>query len=177
MIIEETYGLTSFNGFFEIPIYRLTNEKFEVELSSYITKEIPYSKEDMEKWNPGKGKSMYDQVWSDIKDLSEYNWKFNEIIGWITLHLNHNTVIGEIFLKKAKRIVKNSRSKIKFYDCAFKIPFNNQDSNQKIFEEMLNEINKVQQMTKFKNRYIDKSKFELIGPHIDWKNLYKMLNK
>ena len=164
-------------GVFEIPIYRLTNEQFEKELEDYVTKSIPYTRKELINQQGEKGRHTYDRVWNQIKANSEYNWKFNEIIGWITIHLNHKTIFGEIFLKKAKRIIKNSRAKISFYDLGFKIPFNQDDKNQKIFKEILNSLRDIQMSKKFKNRYIDKSKFEVLGPYIDWKNLYNFLNK
>jgi len=177
MIIQETYGLTEFNSIFELPIYRLTNEQFEKELNHIVTKSIPYTRQSMIEQNPKKGDFVYQDVWDNIKSFKEYNWKFNEIIGWVTLHLNHETVFGEIFLKKTARINKNSKAKISFYDCGFKIPYNQTVSNQEIFKQILDNISEVQKRKKFLNRYIDISKLETLGLFIDWKKLYSHLNK
>jgi len=174
--IEESYGLTEFNSVFELPIYRLTNSHFEKEIDHYVKNAIPYSKQDLIELQGEKGKRIYGRVWGDIKAMTEYKWKFNEIVGFITICLNQEIIFGEIFLKKTDRIRKNSKAKIDFYDCGFKIRFDEEDLNDEIFSKILTAIKELQKSSKFKNRFIDISKFKTIGPFIDWKNLYKSLN-
>lgn len=175
MVFEETYGLEDFNGVFEIPIYRLNSVNFEIELDKYVHNQIPFTKDDLENIN-GK-KNAYDNLFEELKTLNGYNWKFNEIAGWITLHLNQEIIFGEIFLKDTKRFRKNSTKKIKFYDCGFKIKFQKEQSNKEIFDDILNEINILALSNLLKNRHVDKLKFETIGPYVDWKNLYRNLNE
>ena len=177
MKINETHGLTEFNEVFEIPIYRLSNSKFETELKNLVNKSIPFTKEEMIKIHKEKGTYLYDEIRNHSKSVLEYNWKFNEIIGWITLHLNHGIIFGEIFLKKTNRITRSSKAKISFHDCGFKIPYDPKSSNAEIFQDIMNSITEIQTSKKFKNRYIDKSNFETTGPFIDWKKLYESLNK
>lgn len=176
MKIEKLFRITETNSVFEIPIYRLTNTDFEKELDNYVRNSIPYSRQDMINMNGEKGKIIYDEVWMNIKARSEYNWKFNEIIGWILICLNQGTVFGEIFLKKTKRIRKNSSAKIAFRNCGFKVRFDYKNTNKQIFASILNEIQKLQESKEYKNRYIDKSKLETIGSFINWKKLYSALN-
>ena len=174
MIIEKTYGLDDHNGVFEIPIYRLNNEDFETELDNYITKQIPFTKEELTRMS-GK-KNAYENMFQELKSINDYNWKFNEIVGWLTLHLNHEVVFGEIFLKDAKRINKNSSKKIKFHDCGFKIRFDQNRSNKELFDQISEKIDELSKSKLLKKRHIDKLKFETIGPFIDWKKLYSYLN-
>jgi len=177
MKIEESYGLTEVNSVFEIPIYRLSNSNFENELNNCVVNSIDYSQEDIiRSLGEKEGKRIYDGIWTDIKTRVEYNWKFNEIVGWITICLNQEIIFGELFLKRTDRIRKNSKAKIDFYNCEFKIKFDSKNLNKEIFTKILTAVNKVQKSTKFKNRVIDISKFETIGPYIDWKKLYKSLN-
>ncbi len=176
MVEEVTYGLTEYNGVFEIPIYRLTNEKFQKELDNYATKVIPYSKKDMEDLLKKKGAEIYDEVLQDIKTMSEYGWKFNEIIGWVTIRLNQGTIFEEIFLKKLKRITKNSKAKIAFHDFGFKIPYDSKKSNFELFNAILAEIEKMQLDKKFRHWHIDISKFKVFGQFADWKKMYAFLN-
>jgi hypothetical protein len=177
MSVIETYNLTEFNSFFEIPIYRLSNSAFIKELKSEVLKSAHYhSAESLEELFPGKGKIRYERFLSEIELEKGYQWKFNEIIGWITLHFTDNYIFGEIFLKNSKRITKNSKAKIDFHDAGFKFKIPENESNRTIYENVFKEVKLLEQKTKLKRRHIDISKFETIGPFIDWKNLRKFLN-
>ena len=178
MSILETYNLTEFNTIFEIPIYRLSNNEFIKELKDEVIKTARYhSVESMEELFPGKGKSRYERLLSEIETEKGYQWKFNEIIGWLTLHYNDNYIFGEIFLNNSKRITKKSRAKIDFYDLGFKFKIPENESNKNIYESIFNNIKSLEKNSKLKKRYIDTSIFETIGKHINWENLEKELNE
>ena len=164
MSIQETYNLTEFNSFFEIPIYRLSNSEFIKELKSEVLKSAHYhSVESLEELFPGKGKIRYEGLLSEIEIEKGYQWKFNEIIGWITLHLSDNYIFGEIFLKNSTRITKKSKAKIDFFDAGFKFKIPENESNKTIYENILKNIKSLEKNSKLKRRYIDISKFETIG--------------
>ena len=176
MIIKETYGLTEYNSVFEIPIYRLTNSMYESELTKQIDKSMHFSEQELIEIQGEKGKFIYEYSWNFSKSIIEYNWKFNEIIGWITIHLTNEIILGEIFLKKAVRITKYGKAKISFYDCGFKIPYNENKTNSEIYNQILKSIDIIQADKKFRKRYIDKTTFEILGPFVNWKKLYESLN-
>ena len=106
MSIENTYGLTEYNSFFEIPIYRLSNDEFVSELKREIDKNIFFSKEDFEQSFPGEGEKRYERQRRELECIRGYKWKFNEIIGWLTLNKSDNSIAGEVFLKNSIRITK-----------------------------------------------------------------------
>jgi len=176
MIIKETFGLIEYNAVFEIPIYRLNNHLFESELIKKIDKSILLSEHELIEVFGEKGKLIYIENRNFLKSRIEYNWKFNEIIGWITIHLTDRIILGEIFLKKTERITKSSKAKFSFYDSGFKISYNKNKSNKEIYEQILKSIDSIQMAEKFRKRHIDKSIFETLGPFINWNKLYESLN-
>lgn len=176
MIVKETYGLTEFNAVLEIPIYRLNNSLYESELTQQVDKSMHLSEQELINTFGEKGKFIYAKNWTFSKSRVEYNWKFNEIIGWITIHLTDGIILGEIFLKKTDRITKNSKAKISFSDCGFKIPYNKNQPNKEIYKQILKSINDIQADKKFRKKHIDKTTFETLGPFINWKKLYESLN-
>ena len=104
MSIENTYGLTEYNSFFEIPIYRLSNDEFVSELEKEIDKNCFFSKEDFEYSFLGEGEIRYERQRNELECRRGYKWKFNEIIGWITLNKSDNSISGEVFLKNSIRM-------------------------------------------------------------------------
>ena len=158
--------------FFELPIYRVTKEKYYKDMDKYIQNKLSklddFSKEYYES-DPSKL-----AAWK-LGHREEYGsiWEYNDIIGYIKLYFIGTQVRADHWYVKAKRIV---RSKKKDFICieeaicgATTIHFekNSEDIYNKI-KELVDDIKGT-----LKKRHIETSKFEAIGSYVDWKKLYE----
>ncbi|MGZ8137171.1 MAG: hypothetical protein ACXW1W_10540 [Methylococcaceae bacterium] len=159
--------------FFNIPVYRLTKERYYEEQNAYVNKIMfpgpPQYDEDRRIFNEKypEQKRNFEQ---HIKNNYGGAWDYNEIIGWIELHFLGSQIRGEFWRVKAKRIVR-SRNKVFEYDTwklapEIDIP---EDANN---TEILHLINEYLSDCKkeLKGRYIDTSRFDVIGTYIDWRS-------
>jgi hypothetical protein len=163
--------------FLDIPVYRLTKERYYKELDAYIENVMypgpPQHDEDRKKSNEKypEQKQNFEQ---HIKQTYGGTWDYNEIIGWIQLHFLGSQIIGEFWRVNTKRIVR-SRKKVFEYDTWKLVPeidipeeANNTEIHH-LITEYLSDCKK-----ELKGRYIDTSRFEVIGSYVDWRSL---LNK
>lgn len=156
--------------FFDIPIYRLSPEKYSIELNRYLTKKL--SSPDMStflKSNPKialQNEEFFTQQFGGM-------WEYNEIIGYIKLYILGSQIRGEYSLVKAKRITRTRNKQFKYLsdkiEPELELPIF--DSNDVIYSRILDYINNCKK--KLNNRFVDTSLFEIVGPHIDWSTLIK----
>ena len=95
---------------FDIPIYRCSEGKYGKEFSET---ERRY----MQQFDRETAPISYAKIKSQFMETYWYPWKFNEIVGYIHLHVEHSPKIrvkidGDLFYVKAKRIVKGGKGKI-----------------------------------------------------------------
>ncbi|MEM1218512.1 MAG: hypothetical protein AAGH79_06355 [Bacteroidota bacterium] len=80
-----------------------------------------------------------------------YPWKFNVIVGWLTLPSNAEGGSGELFIKDAYRIVRGSRAKIRYWETAFFLDWPVAVNDQKIYSILTEAIATVQKRADLKN--------------------------
>ncbi|MCP4050264.1 MAG: hypothetical protein GY730_06120 [bacterium] len=157
--------------FFELPIYRTNREKFDKEVNEYIDKEFSKlnscSKKLFEK-NPTK------KLTREHQDREAYGniWEYNDIIGYIKLYFYGTQVRGEYWSVKALRIVKTKKKDFICKDWSFgpAISIHFENDSVGIYNKIIELINSLKKL--LKSRFIDTSKFDVIGPYIDWKQVY-----
>ncbi len=166
--------------FADIPIYRLHEKKYYKERDAFIDKamygETPEAREFRRAFYE-RNKDNKILHMDHLKKQYGGIWRFNEIVGYVRLHLLGMQVRGELFMVDAKRVVR-SRKKLLIYQThkvalERDIPLN--ASNEEIFEVILQYIADTRQ--ELKPRYVDSSLFELIGKFVDWKALLKVHNE
>ena len=90
--------------FFDIPIYRLPEAKYNSDRDRYIEQSMI----DLHYEKP----PMADQFRNDLWKQYGGAWQFNEIIGYIRLYFCRNQILGELWMTNAKRIVQTRRKRI-----------------------------------------------------------------
>lgn len=157
--------------FFELPIYRTSIEQFYQEVEKYIDKKFSklndFSKDYYE--NNPKEKLGWEQ--GHRKDYGSI-WEYNDIIGYIKLYFYGTQVRGEYWSVTAKRIVKTKKKDFICKDWSFgpAISVHFENDSLGIYNKIIELIDFFKKQ--LKNRFVNTSKFDAIGPHIDWKRMY-----
>ena len=175
MTVFESYKLTEFNSLFEIPIYRLDPKAFVIELEKKLDK-ICNPLAMFENLFPNNSKEKYDAHRHGLELHIGYPWKFNEIIGWVSLNIEREIFSGELFYREGKRISKGSKSKINYYGEVFRFDIIDEMTDLDIYLRIVTELKGVNKKTVTKRRYIDINRFETVGKYINWKKLFADLN-
>ena len=166
--------------FADIPVYRLHEKKYYNERDAFIDKAMyGETPEEREVRKAFYERNKVNKIWRTDDLQKQYGgmWRFNEIVGYVRLHLLGMQVRGELFMVDANRVVR-TRKKLLIYQThkvapERDIPLN--ASNEEIFEVILQYIADTRQ--ELKPRYVDSSLFELIGKFVDWKALLKEHNE
>lgn len=144
--------------FFELPVYRIEKQRYDSELTEYISKhriaEVP--------------------GW-DAHSYKEFGgaWRFNEIIGYIRLYFLGWQVRGEYFSVDAKRIVKTRKKQfvMKTEKLGAEVNMFRPTSSEEILAYVRKYVARCKQ--ELPRRIVDDATFEAISPHIDWLALYR----
>ena len=161
--------------FFDVPVYRLAKDEYELQQNEFVQKEL--------KQSGGKYAEEAYRRYPELKVQTESHlwksyggcWLFNEIVGFIRLYFFFSEIRGEYWHTSAQRIVRTRR---KIYnpigiDFGFGERISHGSSNAEIYKRIGMFLRRVQKEKKFKERYVDKSVLENIGRHINWSGLLK----
>lgn len=158
------------NTFLDIPVYRLTQEKYYNDLDTHIKKTIDsdplliagYAEESYRENSASKNHMI---------ETYGGAWDYNEIIGWIRLHFLGTQIRGDFWRVKVKRIRRTRKKLFEHHTArlAYEINIPHQADNAKIFAL----VNKylLNCRKELKDLYIDTSRLDVIGPYVDWRSL------
>ena len=155
--------------FYDIPVYRLTKEKYSRDQEEYIDKRVYGTPFRMEC-------SLRDELASQQRAHLWKNyggtWLFNEIIGYIRLHFCGTQVRGEYYAVQRKRIVRTRRKQLEYrtWKLAPEREVPSSASSEVIYQLVLEYLDACRKQ--LKPRYVDTSGFERVGPYINWNALY-----
>ena len=163
MIIEESL--------FSIPIYICSHADFYKRLDEKLLRAEAKHRESI----------AYKKYGLEHEPRIERNeWRFDKIIGWITLYLNGKTIKADYWLINAERIGLHPRNKT--FERKGKIAdvsaTHNLDSTQ-ILDDIRSFLGNCQQgkyVAKLKRYYIDTSEFYRLAEFMDMKALVENLN-
>lgn len=168
------------NYFFELPIYRCSEEKYFEEMEQLrrkINSEVPNVK--------GYEKET-EETKTYLFSRQSYNYDYNEIIGWLKLYVLGNQIRGEYHFevdlsdrhRTKKRINKGIRKKqFEYFGKAFEISIYKNENSKQIFSRIIEKIEYLmQEEVPFKGRVIDTTKFDKIAEFVDWEKLLIKLN-
>ena len=165
---------------FDIPVYRLSQDAFTCETDELRRQHVSIDSEEKPPWMP---KAEFDEKSKELVEHFEKSflrspdakiWKYNEIIGFISIRSGLNQIKAEYWFINAKRIDRRTVRKIYEYrDKVFEIWVNSQDSSIDIFNEIRDELFLLEKRKPFTGRYIDLETFDNIGPYLNWKELVK----
>jgi hypothetical protein len=162
------------NYFFDIPVYRLPQSKYEAEQAAYITKMMSQGGQGAFEHAPEQG-----TIWRD-HFFEEYGgaWQFNEAIGFIRLYFDGTQILGEWWSVDVKRH-RRTRTKVfhrLHWKIADEVEIPRTCTSHQIYELILSYIKRAQKEKTLKRLFIDISVFERIGPYVDWKRAFQALS-
>lgn len=112
-------------------------------------------------------------VEEDFRILYGLPWQFNNIIGWIRLHVLGMEIRGEVWKTDAKKLVRRPKHKrfISASTDAFRVDCRLHRSPDAIFQTVIRELELVTQQQFGKRAYLDLECLKNIGPHINWQTV------
>lgn len=102
-------------------------------------------------------------------------WEFNEVVGYIELHLLSNQVYGSYWQDNKKRYVKSRETQ---FECISRklVPemiFSYRAKNEQIYQTILDYIAACQKQLRF--CYVEQRNLTNVGGHVDWRGLIESL--
>ncbi len=162
--------------FFDVPVYRLPEERYYRErdksIESAIYPEGSPSNEAMrakEAADPNHNIAFRDHLQRTYGGC----WRFNEIIGYIRLHFLGSQVRGEYYGVRKQRVVRTRTKTLEYqtWKLVPEIDVPYPYTNDEIFETVREYLKACRR--ELPCRYVDTELFELVGKNIDWCSLYK----
>ena len=149
--------------FFEIPIYRVSEDEYNNAMNSYVSQriqEIQTASENL--------RMLEDHLWKKFGGP----WRYNGVIGFLRLYVFGTQIRGETWFVDAKRISHRIRCKFFIHHGkAFEVDVLPDDTNHQILEKVQTGIQRSIEYQPINGRYLDLSSFDTIAPHIDWRAL------
>ena len=161
---------------FDIPIYRNTKDDFNTEIETHVAKRVEWIIYHDPERRPLSREVRDRQLHSVIAE-SGGPWQFNQIVGWLRLFAEGNTIGCHPWWVEAKRLnrkMSNKRLYLKTFSDVLGVRFPNESSTE-IFNTLLERLTEMAKEPKYKNRYVDLDFFRRIGPFIDWRRLLDRL--
>lgn len=156
---------------FDIPIYLKTKDDFDAEIETHVVERI----KEIISYDPERRPLSHEVIQrvrhSIIADFGG-TWQFNQIVGWLRLFVEGNTVGCHLWWvdKRINRRMRNKRFYLQSPSDILHARFT-KESSKKIYEKLLLRLKKLSEGSTYKNRYLDLDVFQRIGPLIDWRKL------
>jgi len=157
---------------FDIPIYRKTKDDFNNEIKTSLGSRVGWIiSHDLDR-RPLKNET-YDRLKDSVIRESGGPWQFNQIIGWLRLFVEGNTIGGHFWWIDAKRLNRKIRYKRLYLTTPSDVlqAWFPKESSTEIFDKLLNDLTTMAKEPKYKKHYFDLDVFRRIGPFIDWRDL------
>lgn len=163
--------------FFDLPVYRLSQEEREAEGIKYVMNTVfPLGTlhGDILREQAHSEPDEYQRKLSQT--LHSYHggpWIFNEIIGYIKLHFVGTQIRGEYFAPSRKRIIRSRIRDFQFqtWKLAPEVEIAFPITSEAIYQAVGRYIDACR--LEIPRRYIDSTLFDSISPHINWLQLYR----
>jgi hypothetical protein len=157
---------------FDIPIYRNSKDDFYTEIDSSFEKRVEWIISHDPERRP-LDHEVRQRVHHSV--IAEFGgpWQFNQIVGWLRLFVEGNTIGCHPWWVDAKRINRRMRNKRLYLQTPSDIlqaRFRNESPNE-IYSILLERLVRLSKDNSYNNLYIDLDVFRRIGPFIDWHRL------
>lgn len=162
--------------FIDIPVYRVSQDRYYSEMDLFIKKTMypgPPEQNEINKNFYARNPDQEAKFQEHLFYLYGGAWNYNEIIGYIRLYFLGLQVRGEYWQVNNKKI---QRSRRKFFvrkelKIVHEIDIPYEASNSQIYGLILKYLSEC--IKELRDRYIDISHLETIGPHVNWQGLLK----
>lgn len=149
--------------FLDVPVYRLSEEKYDAGLKKHLDEILEPRKEFLE--GHPEFKALHIEV--TVKGYGGI-WMFNEIVGYIRLYIYGTQVRGEYFTNDVKKHVKTRKKIFKHVTdkLVIEADLTMGKNNLEIYHAIFLYIEECKKV--LKHRYVDDSIFKNIGAYVDW---------
>jgi hypothetical protein len=157
-----------------IPVYRIQRETYYEQRNVFTEKKI-FGGSDAEfkrkycEDNPEYLRSYKDAIHTNYGGA----WEYNEIIGFIKLHILGSQIRGEYCQDDKRRFVKSRSKQFKYvtHKLAPENSFYKGATNGEIYQTICLYVDDCRK--ELKGRYIDDSNLKNVGKYVDWNSLIK----
>ncbi|MFA5552196.1 MAG: hypothetical protein WDA03_11350 [Trueperaceae bacterium] len=151
----------------DVPVYRLPQHEYETARTAYINNAI----ERMGLLHAGPENAHLVGVY-EAHMWHKYGgaWRYNEIVGYIRLHILGGRVRGEWWAVRANRIVRTRKKQFEFkhWKLAPERHVPSPTSSEEVYRTILRYLDDCRREAELKNRYVDSEVLESLGPFVDW---------
>lgn len=142
--------------FFEVPIYRCSKSDHS-----------DYMKSEEQKWESP----------DNFHQFKWYPWKYNEIIGYLNLHIMGSQFRSDVWFIERKRIDKGLvKKKFKLLGKASEKEIPKGKSSSQIFNFVIENLEQLNKTKEYKKYHFDLKTLKVAGQFIDWVELTSKLN-
>lgn len=162
-----------FNKYFMvIPVYRLQEERYYLEMDRDFNKSIPSTWDDSFRQNHP---DLVRQLQHNHRKTYGGDWEFNEIIGYIKLYFMGTQVRGEYWSTDSKRKIRTRKKQFEYKTHKLHAET---EIRKKTNAGVLAAVHEYLDGCKkeVKSGYIDLREFEALKNHLDWKSLFESKN-
>lgn len=156
--------------FFEIPIYRCSQEKFHNDYDRDLNNHLDTI------WPNGERYSLSRHTVEFAKQhfWERYGapWNFNQAVGWLRLFVTGSQIRADLWFTNAKKLLRWPKHRqISLIGKGFELTFWPEDSTPQIYETVLNELVEFEKHFRGGRLKLDLECFKNIGTHINWRAL------
>lgn len=162
--------------FLDLPVYRITEDRYYSDRAAFVDRilfppDVPYSEQRRadEKKNPSSLVGVRDHFEKAYGGC----WRYNEVIGYIRLHFLGSQVRGEYYGVNRRRIVRTRTRQLEYmtWKLAPEVDIPRDATDGIIFGAVREYVDDCR--AELKGRYIDDTQLTALGPHINWRELYR----
>ncbi|HVB20648.1 MAG TPA: hypothetical protein VNG51_01705 [Ktedonobacteraceae bacterium] len=163
--------------FFEIPIYRVSQEQYGKEVETEKEKLLGPLRN---LWNksslkPVEESEAYQHIKNNFdREHGTHIWRYNQAIGWLRLFTSDHCHIRIDYYWIKERItkkLKNKNFRYYFEVKTFQLDILPTMTSRDIYLLLKPRIEEIMRKEPFRKYYIDLEPFQHIGPYIDWRAL------
>lgn len=153
---------------YDLPVYRLEESAYNEQMESYIEGVI--DRLGVREYY-ARSRSASDFMRNHLWEKYGGAWRFNEIIGFIRLHFLGNQVRGEWWRVNAKRLSRTRRKQFEYraWKLASERHIRVEATSDEIYRILLDYVDDCRHEPALKNRHVDSTLFETVGPYVDWR--------
>jgi GNAT superfamily N-acetyltransferase len=101
-----------------------------------------------------------------------YPWRYNEIVGYIRLVTRRSEIVGELFLRDAKRLAGRPTARFLYKGDLFLVYVRPEWTNAQILQQIHEELIAFLRSDRtLRRRVLDTEVLLSIGPFVDWRGL------
>ncbi len=163
--------------FLELPVYRLPEDEYYEKRSTDIdsawkkyASPITPSSRSIAKRLAGREVKIHEH----LRNTFGGAWRYNEIIGYVRLHLLGTQIRGEYWRDNAKLMVSTRLKRIlglRTYKLAPETELPTAVSNKEIYLTILEHVDDCRK--ELRKHYLDAEQLSTIGPYVDWRALFE----